>query len=120
MEASVLPRVLHGPTHLISPHLRNELGLHGPPLAPSLQKRHALWYSRLIELPSGWKDEVWLHVGACDSFAEVFLNGKSVGTLELIIADFNFFRVEFICLFEWNFAIYARYDSYGCFRCKQI
>lgn len=60
----------------------SDLGLHGPPLAPSLRKGYALWYSNTIELPVHWSNEVWLHVGACDSSAEVFVNGKSVGTHE--------------------------------------
>eukprot|EP00435_Cladocopium_sp_Y103_P049327 s450_g14.t2 len=59
------------------------LGLHGPPLAPGLPKRKALWYARSVLLPASpeWsKSDVWLHVGACDSYAEVLVNGKLCGT----------------------------------------
>lgn len=74
---------LSGALDQLSAERKMHLGLHGPPLAPGLPKRKALWYAKSLVLPAEWSlegSEVWLHVGACDSYAEVMVNGRSCGT----------------------------------------
>jgi beta-galactosidase/beta-glucuronidase len=40
----------------------------------------SLWYRRQVRIPPGWEDLRWfLHVGACDYRAAVFLDGVRVG-----------------------------------------
>ncbi len=40
----------------------------------------AVWYRRIFSLPGNWKDRlVILHVGACDFFARVYVNGICLG-----------------------------------------
>eukprot|EP00927_Polykrikos_kofoidii_P022472 TRINITY_DN20959_c0_g1_i2.p1 TRINITY_DN20959_c0_g1~~TRINITY_DN20959_c0_g1_i2.p1 ORF type:complete len:746 (+),score=94.82 TRINITY_DN20959_c0_g1_i2:82-2319(+) len=55
-------------------------GITAPPLAPGLKKRDVLWYRRrLHRFPAAWKGDgtqrLLLHVGACDSVAQVLVNG---------------------------------------------
>ncbi|MEM1009327.1 MAG: glycoside hydrolase family 2 TIM barrel-domain containing protein, partial [Myxococcota bacterium] len=50
------------------------MGLHPPPLVPGLPKGQALWYSKLIRIPTDWSEDVWLHIGACDSWSQVWVN----------------------------------------------
>ena len=70
---------LSGALDQLSDERKTQLGLHGPPLAPGLPRRKALWYGKSVVLPK-WNSQVWLHVGACDSYAEVWVNGRSCGT----------------------------------------
>jgi beta-galactosidase/beta-glucuronidase len=45
-----------------------------------IQKDDLLWYERKITIPEGFnKGRIILHIGACDQFAELFVNGRNVG-----------------------------------------
>ena len=45
-----------------------------------IKKDDFLWYERKITLPDGFnKGRIILHIGACDQFAELFINGQNVG-----------------------------------------
>src|SRR5262249_53877555 len=45
-----------------------------------LKKDERLWYRRTFQVPSAWKGQrVWLHFGAVDWYASVFVNGKAAG-----------------------------------------
>ena len=38
-----------------------------------------VWYQREFRVPEGWKDRIWLHIGACDHWTRVFVNAQEVG-----------------------------------------
>ena len=45
-----------------------------------IQKDDLLWYESKITIPEGFnKGRIILHIGACDQFAELFVNGRNVG-----------------------------------------
>ena len=72
---------LSGALEQLSNERKEKLGLQGPPLAPGLKKGKALWYFRKLQLPENWvisdtSHSLWLHIGACDSWSQVFVNGK--------------------------------------------
>jgi len=70
---------LSGALNQLSSARRKSLGLEGPPLAPGLGHREALWYRRPLVIPATWRNanvRVHLHVGACDSAATVIVNGN--------------------------------------------
>jgi beta-galactosidase/beta-glucuronidase len=37
------------------------------------------WYERCFEVPADWQQQTLLHIGACDHWARVFVNGYEVG-----------------------------------------
>lgn len=37
------------------------------------------WYERCFEVPAHWQQQTLLHIGACDHWARVFVNGYEVG-----------------------------------------
>ena len=48
---------------------------------------NCVWYRRVLELPEGWKkdikekgEQIFLHFGAVDYFATVYINGKEAGS----------------------------------------
>lgn len=44
------------------------------------KKDDIIWYERNITLPEGFnKGRMILHIGACDQYAELFINGKNIG-----------------------------------------
>ena len=44
------------------------------------KKDDLIWYERNITLPEGFnKGRMILHIGACDQYAELFINGKNIG-----------------------------------------
>ncbi|MBQ5837890.1 MAG: glycoside hydrolase family 2 [Clostridia bacterium] len=44
------------------------------------KKDDIIWYERNITLPEGFnKGRIILHIGACDQYAELFINGKNIG-----------------------------------------
>ncbi|MBN1556004.1 MAG: beta-galactosidase [Phycisphaerae bacterium] len=50
-----------------------------------------LWYRRTFRVPDGWKDRrVLLHVGACDYFTAVYVNGAQIGKHRGGYASFSF------------------------------
>lgn len=52
---------------------------------------HAVWYRRTVDIPSHWSGRrVILHFGAVDYSAEVWVNGKSVGTHRGGYSSFSF------------------------------
>jgi len=50
----------------------------------------ALWYRRTFKVPGTWKERVLLHFGAVDWKAEVWINGKSLGTHTGGYTEFEF------------------------------
>lgn len=53
--------------------------LESAPLATNLPSKQALWYQRKLQVPEAWRHSdlrVLLHIGACDSAATVYVNGK--------------------------------------------
>jgi len=50
----------------------------------------ALWYATSFSLPKKWKDRVLLHFGAVDYAAELWLNGRYVGSHKGGYAAFSF------------------------------
>lgn len=92
---------------------------------------NAVWYGKNIEVPREWKNKrVLLHVGACDYFSTVYINGKKVGTHTGGYTPFCFDITDYL-IGEDYLVIYAEDDvrsdkqasgkqshlkeSYGCF-----
>ncbi len=45
-----------------------------------IKKDDFLWYERKLTIPDGFnKGRIILHIGACDQYADLFINGKNVG-----------------------------------------
>ncbi|MDR2463448.1 MAG: glycoside hydrolase family 2 [Verrucomicrobiales bacterium] len=50
-------------------------------LSGVMEHHDRLWYRRTFSVPAAWAGKrVWLHFGAVDYEAEVFVNGRSLGT----------------------------------------
>lgn len=49
-------------------------------ISRATKKDDIIWYERNITLPEGFnKGRMILHIGACDQYAELFINGKNIG-----------------------------------------
>ncbi|MBP5640638.1 MAG: DUF4838 domain-containing protein, partial [Victivallales bacterium] len=64
------------------------------------------WYACEFELPVGWKDKrkVFVHFGAVDEAADVWLNGKNVGSHPFVNpSDWEIpFEMEITNLIDWS------------------
>ncbi len=61
---------------------------------PRGQLRHdyqgAVWYKRTFTIPAEWKGrEIWLHVGGILRRAQIYLNGKTVGSYDGMMTAFR-------------------------------
>jgi hypothetical protein len=45
----------------------------------NLKPENVNWYAREFSIPESWDDNVLLHIGACDHWTRVFVNGLEVG-----------------------------------------
>ncbi len=45
----------------------------------NLNPERVNWYSRSFSLPVEWQENILLHIGACDHWTRVFVNGQEVG-----------------------------------------
>ena len=61
------------------------------------ERHDRVWYRRTFEVPAAWKNRrVWLNFGAVDWEANVFVDGKSVGTHRGGFDPFSFDITEFL------------------------
>jgi beta-galactosidase/beta-glucuronidase len=45
----------------------------------NLNPENVNWYARGFSVPESWDDNILLHIGACDHWTRIFLNGLEVG-----------------------------------------
>jgi hypothetical protein len=86
-----------------------ESGLSG--VSRALRPRQSLWYRRVLSLPEDFpKGRIFLHFGAADQKAEVFLNGKK---LCRHIGGYTAFSAELVGLEEGENVLTVRVEDAG-------
>ena len=93
---------------------------------------NAVWYRRDIDIPTEWSGKrIILHIGACDYFTRVYVNGREIGTHKGGYVSFSFDITDAL-LEKGNYiTVYAeddtrdplqpsgkqsmRFDSHGCY-----
>ena len=80
-----------------------------------------IWYSRTFEIPSDWRGQnVLINFGAVDCIAEVFVNGKSVGSHTGGYAPFSFDITKHLKDGQNNLLVKVNDPTDGFPRGKQI
>lgn len=91
---------------------------------------NSVWYKRNINVKNK-ENLIFLHIGACDYFTTVYINGKKVGTHQGGYTSFSFDITEYVNIGENSIVIHAQddhrsvsqpggkqsseYHSYGCY-----
>lgn len=77
---------------------------------------HSVWYKRKITLPSEWRnDKVFIHFGAVDYKATVYVNGLRVGEHKGGYSSFKFDITDYIELGENEITVHAEDDTRDIF-----
>ena len=71
---------------------------------------NSVWYKRTINIPKT-NDRVFLHIGACDYFTTVYINGKEIGTHKGGYSSFSFEITEAVNEGENTLVIHALDDN---------
>lgn len=91
---------------------------------------NCIWYRRTFALPEEWSERTFLHIGACDYEADVWINGRHAGNHIGGYVSFSFDITDFLQKGENTITIRAidrlrdftqpggkqcgQYASYGC------